>query len=439
MRLINMKTYEIEEFFATQAPKYYALSHTWLAAGEEVSLRDWQTALQDAKAAPPSVPTDITFWIGQRMRISLEKLDKAQGFEKIQGCMRKASRNVDFCWVDTVCIDKSSSAELSESINCMYRIYRDCEICIAYLVDTQKKPFPGVSQVHLVRSRWFTRGWTVGLFTLCRLLRHVVSLLPELIAPKVVIFYDCDWHRLGDKSSLRRGIATETGIDEDCLNSGDVGRKSVAQRMSWAAKRNTTREEDIAYCLLGIFDINMPLLYGEGTKAFTRLQEEIIRKYDDDSIFAWASPPGPFPGGTYRSLLARSPSEFMGSGKIIFPASRHSEPFSVTNKGLRVQFSGQTDPNYPVAYVVILECITKVEPPPSDHDAYLNVKIRLRELSSDSSQYVRVESHELISPEMRLRYSIPMDVRNIFVRDHPIVSADHVSPRFLGICFDLHD
>jgi Heterokaryon incompatibility protein (HET) len=164
MRLINIKTYEVQEFFANHAPKYYALSHTWLAAGEEVSLRDWQTALEYARKEPPSTPTDDTQWIGRRMKVSLEKLDKAYGFDKIQGCMRKASRDVDYCWVDTVCIDKSSSAELSEAINSMFRIYRDCEICIAYLVDVQKRnwPFNTSPQEHLIGSRWFTRGWTVS-------------------------------------------------------------------------------------------------------------------------------------------------------------------------------------------------------------------------------------------------------------------------------------
>lgn len=259
--------------------------------------------------------------------------------------------------------------------------------------------------------------------------------LQELIAPRVVIFYDRQWHRLGTKSKLRRDIASETGIDAECLEHGVVDGQSIAQRMSWAAKRHTTREEDIAYCLLGIFGINMPLLYGEGTKAFTRLQEEIIRKYDDDSIFAWASAKGTFPGGTYRSLLARSPTEFAGSGNIIFPASRHSEPFSVTNKGLQVQFSGHADPDCPMEFVATLESLdTRILP-------RLHIRLRLRQLSNDSAQYVRVESHDL-GLGVHDKYhqsSTRMDVRRVFVREDPIIPLNHSSPRFLGICFDLDD
>jgi hypothetical protein len=169
MRLINIKTYEIEEFFSTQAPKYYALSHTWLPAGEEVSLRDWQEAYQKATAAPPLGFTEVTHWIVQRMRGSLQKLNKTKGLDKISGCMRKASRDVSYCWVDTVCIDKSSSAELSEAINSMFKIYQNCQVCIAYLADIQRigsEPgLGGQGQDHLVRSKWFTRGWTVSCFT----------------------------------------------------------------------------------------------------------------------------------------------------------------------------------------------------------------------------------------------------------------------------------
>jgi hypothetical protein len=207
--------------------------------------------------------------------------------------------------------------------------------------------------------------------------------------------------------------------------------------MSWAAKRCTTREEDTAYCLLGIFDINMPLLYGEGTKAFTRLQEEIIKKYDDDSIFAWASPEGPFPSGTYRGLLARSPSEFTSSGDVDFQASNHSEPFSVTNKGLRVQFSGHTDPNSPMEFVVKLESTTK--DPSLPHYSRTNVKIRLRKLFDHDTQYVRVDSHRLDAPMMVLQDYCVEETRHVFVRDRPILSREHKSSRYLGLCFDLED
>ena len=102
-------------------------------------------------------------------------------------------------------------------------------------------------------SEWFDRGWT----------------LQELLAPREVNFYDKHWHFIGTKSSLSDTISTRTNIAAEVLR-GTKGLLdySIAQRMSWASRRVTTRDEDIAYCLLGIFDVSMPLIYGEGEKAF---------------------------------------------------------------------------------------------------------------------------------------------------------------------------
>ncbi|OIW27820.1 hypothetical protein CONLIGDRAFT_551906, partial [Coniochaeta ligniaria NRRL 30616] len=170
-----------------------------------------------------------------------------------------------YVWIDTICIDKSSSAELSEAINSMFKWYRNAAICYAYLSD--------VPQVRLEYSRWFTRGWT----------------LQEMIAPQELRFYDANWDALGTKSDLLDRLCDITGVDTTALRGGNLRFFSVARKMSWASRRQTTREEDIAYCLLGIFDISMPLLYGEGSKAFIRLQEQIIKEYDDESLFAWRS------------------------------------------------------------------------------------------------------------------------------------------------------
>lgn len=149
----------------------------------------------------------------------------------------------------------------------MFRWYRDATVCYAYLIDVK-------TTSELQHSRWFTRGWT----------------LQELIAPAQVHFYSSDWEFLGSKSELQDQLWKITGVEQEVLSTGAFGYISVAKRMSWAANRRTTRVEDTAYCLMGIFEVNMPLLYGEGRKSFTRLQEEIMKVTDDHSIFAWGLP-----------------------------------------------------------------------------------------------------------------------------------------------------
>lgn len=128
--------------------------------------------------------------------------------------------------------------------------------------------------INLARSRWFTRGWT----------------LQELIAPANLIFFSMDWRPLGTKSQLHNILSSITGIEKKFLNSDNLELASIAKKMSWAASRRTSRIEDIAYSLLGIFDVNMPLIYGEGKKAFKRLQEELLKtRTDDHSLFAWGT------------------------------------------------------------------------------------------------------------------------------------------------------
>ena len=149
----------------------------------------------------------------------------------------------------------------------MFRWYSQARICYVYLADV-------MVDAQLEKSRWFTRGWT----------------LQELIAPSTIEFYTAAWTPLGSKRDLAPKIGALTKIPNSILSGKlDLHSLSVAQRMSWAAKRNTTRPEDIAYCLMGIFDINMPLIYGEGKKAFRRLQEEIMKTTRDPSLFAWGS------------------------------------------------------------------------------------------------------------------------------------------------------
>lgn len=173
------------------------------------------------------------------------------------------------------CIDKQSSAELSEAINSMYRWYRKSTICYAYLEDVSLAEGETATAA-IGHSRWFTRGWT----------------LQELLAPPNVDFYTGEWTKIGTKTSLAPSLQSITGIEGKFLTgSASVHDASISKRMSWASKRNTTRVEDTAYSLLGIFDINMSLLYGEGAKAFERLQHALLREFPHDhTLYAWGTP-----------------------------------------------------------------------------------------------------------------------------------------------------
>lgn len=239
MRLLDSGLLQLREFVEDDVPRYVILSHTW--GQEEVTFRD----IQD-----------------------LKKARTKKGFQKIEQCCNKAqSDGFQWVWIDTCCIDKSSSAELSEVINSMYKWYRNSEICYAYLEDVGWKNtyLPGDATFPsylLKKSRWFKRGWT----------------LQELIAPSIVEFYTSEWHEIGTKFSLLETISERTRINRKVLeNSYLLDNFNVASRMSWAADRETTRIEDEAYCLMGLFGVNMPLLYGEGRRAFHRLQAEIMK------------------------------------------------------------------------------------------------------------------------------------------------------------------
>jgi hypothetical protein len=313
MRLINTQTIELEDF--TNKPKsrpdYAILSHTW--GPDEVLFAD--------------MVNDTA-----RQKTSFTKLQYT--------CIQAQKEGYGYAWVDTCCIDKSSSAELSEAINSMFEWYRDSKVCYAYLEDVTAEDminfqFPDDDhlapdeerdfyQTSFARSRWFTRGWT----------------LQELIGPASVEFYGRDWSYLGSLGELLGAIVLITGIDAAMLSS-DASIKSkylqgfsVAQKMSWAAKRQTTRIEDEAYSLMGIFDVNMPLLYGEGCAAFVRLQEEIIKNSSDQSIFAWMSTSR----DDDRLLLAPSPSCFEHARSVVrCSGDSIVEPFAMTNAGLSIR------------------------------------------------------------------------------------------------------
>jgi hypothetical protein len=225
--------------------------------------------------------------------------------------------------VDTNCINKESSAELSEAINSMYNWYQRAAICFVFLDDfTYQRDFTGIKN-----CRWFTRGWT----------------LQELLAPSNLEFFDSEWKHFANKSTLAGQISTITGIQlQYLLQPEAIGLASIAKKMSWAAKRSTTREEDMAYCLMGLFDINMPLLYGEGRKAFIRLQEEILRQSNDHTIFCWSwhASEDSEKVKNWHGCLAPNPANFL-DGTHYAPTRRASGSididFQITNGGLRIK------------------------------------------------------------------------------------------------------
>jgi hypothetical protein len=156
----------------------------------------------------------------------------------------------------------------------MFKWYQDAALCYVFLADVASDAIQDRGHTQFKKSRWFTRGWT----------------LQELLAPVQVLFYKKDGTYYGSKSELQPQISEITGIETAYLDGTELANASVAKKMSWAAHRNTSRIEDIAYCLLGIFDVNMPMLYGEGKKAFRRLQEEIAKQSGDYSLFVWGLP-----------------------------------------------------------------------------------------------------------------------------------------------------
>lgn len=374
MRLINTTTLTLTSFMVpvSSLPAYAILSHTWYPSPDE------EVTFQDFTSLPP------------------HQLEKKKGYAKIkQTCHRAKKSGIKWAWVDTCCIDKTSSAELTEAINSMWAWYRGATVCFAFLEDLEPVP-KGVghghgqgqnarnsqivgeqwwSQIgeqwwedggnnvgssnagsnvsaatgsgtgsatsshtqagrmdHLSHEekvarfrtcRWFTRGWT----------------LQELIAPSRMGFYNSKWEFVGEKSSLKQVLAEITQISESVLeNSALLLTIPVAQRMSWASSRVTTRPEDMAYCLLGIFDVQIPLLYGEGEKAFIRLQEEIVKETNDFSLFAWKTGKG---SGTQHQkhwgILAPSPKEFATCRDIEnWGNPLYNAECLITSKGLRI-------------------------------------------------------------------------------------------------------
>ncbi|RDX47246.1 HET-domain-containing protein [Lentinus brumalis] len=267
MWLLHTKTLELRHFTTPVAmpedtdtgpdtgPRYAILSHVWEDA-------DHAQSFQDIRA------------IHARCVLSGEDPRSLVTGKVRRFCLVAEHDGYEWVWLDTGCIDKTSSAELSEAINSMWAWYRDAAVCYAYLGDVGDDDDPRAPGSEFRRSKWYTRGWT----------------LQELIAPHHVVFLSHRWTVIGTKASLLATVAEVTGIDGATLAQKRIAvltRASVAKRMSWASTRRTSRIEDRAYSLLGIFGVSMPIVYGEGLYSFTRLQIEILKHTQDHSIFAW--------------------------------------------------------------------------------------------------------------------------------------------------------
>ncbi|KAH7125907.1 heterokaryon incompatibility protein-domain-containing protein [Dactylonectria macrodidyma] len=292
MRLINTYSLKLESFFGHVAPPYAILSHTW---GEDECTFDYMRRGSDPNLKNP-----------------------AMGVLKILNTCRQARRaGLHYAWVDTCCIDKSNSTELFEAINSMFKWYNNSAACYVFMGDVVLEADGTMAGFH--NSRWFTRGWT----------------LQEMIAPHEVEFFDRDWHSLGHRHELVAilhqlthvfypilarqhcrssggyypGIHCRTCKNEDTLLHA-LDQVSIAGKMKWAANRLTTREEDMAYSLMGLFGVAMPLLYGEGKIAFQRLQQEILKIAPDQSILTWTAPPCQTAARLLASYLPERPSAF---------------------------------------------------------------------------------------------------------------------------------
>jgi hypothetical protein len=247
MRLINSQTFELRSFLPHEIPEYVILSHRW--GPEEITYKNIiQNPISDEKSPARQL----------------------QGFAKVKDTCKLASDDgYSWVWIDSCCIDKESSTDVDKAINSMWAYYMKSNICYVYMADIPDA-LAGWS-INFQKSNWFTRGWT----------------LQELIAPVYVEFYAADWSPIGTKLERYKEIAEITTIDRDLLAlNKPIDGYTTAERLSWAAHRQVTQEEDESYSLLGLFQIHMPMLYGEGrSRAFARLQEEIYLSTCDDSIF----------------------------------------------------------------------------------------------------------------------------------------------------------
>jgi hypothetical protein len=279
----------------------------------------------------------------------------------------------------------------------MFKWYENSQVCYTYLNDVPVGEEDHERENSAFRnSKWFTRGWT----------------LQELLAPQTVVFFNHGWFEIGTRTSLGRLVSSITNIGEGHLKR-NFDRASTAQKFSWASRRQTLRIEDTAYCLMGLFGVNMPLLYGEGSKAFMRLQLEIIKVSDDDSIFAWVHE-SPCDYTANSGLLANSPSAFHQSGNIWAAGRGHSRlpsPYSMTNQGLEISLmlipaAQAVKKNEIDQYFALLSCYRSSKPLGMEQQGekhYVLLRLEKSILVNGGKGYCRLWSnklHQLLSTDI---------------------------------------
>jgi WD40 repeat protein len=344
------------EFAQANIPPYAILSHTW--GVDEVLLDDLASGAARSKA----------------------------GYRKILFCGHQAARDdLRYFWVDTCCIDKRNLVELTRAINSMFRWYRNAAKCYVYMSDvTSATPSRQRTwERDFRRSRWFTRGWT----------------LQELLAPTEVEFFSRHHLRLGDKESLCGLISQITSISELALQGHPLEQLPIPTRMAWAANRQTTEEEDGAYCLLGIFNIFMPLIYGEGKEnALRRLQRE-IDGLPPTSLVQHPIKPVDAHFTTSReselSMISRAPA-FESSTVFILKNESvvHAVAFSPTGKQLASGSNDRAISLWDVTSIMSTHLSRKL----TGHSAYVHAV----EYSSDSGLLASCSSHEAILWDVEL-------------------------------------
>ncbi|OBZ69801.1 hypothetical protein A0H81_10547 [Grifola frondosa] len=372
MRLLHTRTLTLKEFPNSQRAEPYAiLSHVWRK--EEVLFHH----IQDLNIAK-----------------------KLRGFPKVFGCCERArDEGYEWVWIDTCCIDKSSSSELSEAINSMFAWYKEAEVCYVYLDDVPAKPAALYISATLITddietvrkweddsddessddssiykdmepdapdefvedgseserwlamfkdSRWFTRGWT----------------LQELIAPRESVFLAQNWSEVGTRKDMVHVIEEASRVHCNVLLGVlPLEEVSIADRMRWASRRSTTRVEDRAYSLMGLFGIHMPTIYGEGIEAFMRLQHEILQRTTDHTIFAWTFSDRP----NWDSCLTHGPECFSHIRLMEqIPYTEYSKIFgisdflppehSLTNFGIRIHLPIRPHKSEKGRYLAALAC-----------------------------------------------------------------------------------
>ncbi|VUC22964.1 unnamed protein product [Clonostachys rosea] len=402
MRILKTHEYKLLESkdIPDPFPPYAILSHTWISPKEEITYQDFKTKKEDIDNG----------------------VYKQMGWAKVKDyCDRAAKDGWEWAWMDTCCIDKTNPADTQEAINAMFRWYQKAGICYARLDDVDayksideaqltdvERPEDGDldettgfnsilnnKQAHdaigrsLVKSKWFTRGWT----------------LQELLAPHYLVFLDQRWHRIGTRESWSAEIKEACRIEPEHLTTfkpTDFTTCSIAMRLSWASSRETTVEEDETYSLIGLFGISLPLIYGEGRwRAFNRLQRELILVYNDDSIFAWTSSQSiqglSNPQKQVNGILAPSIREFKSASQIQC-FGYHDHIFSMTNRGLETNAKCWNCPSDHSKFLIQLNCGNE----PSVHKG-----IFLR--YSPNGSYERTNDEQLVDmkrPDLRTWTSI---------------------------------